>query len=291
MTRRQAIQAGVLGFAGAAAVHLAPASHAAQADRPILQLGLLTDVHYADKPPRGSRHYRDALPKLQQALQTFVDHKVQAVLQLGDLIDAHATVPEEEQAVREVASLFRDSNLPYHFVMGNHCLQLLSKRRYAELAGCRAGHYVTDVGPLRIIVLDANYRADGVAYDAGNFEWTDCFIPQEQLDWLGNTLAGSNKPCIILTHQRLDPDPQHTVANHEAVRQVIAEAGGQRVRAVLQGHFHRNSRTIFNDIPYIVLRGIIEGAGLEENAYAILRMYDDGSIRINGFGRQDSYEL
>src|SRR5690606_6739665 len=106
-----------------------------------------------------------------------------------------------------------------------------------------------------------------------------------QLDWLGDTLGKSDKPCLIFTHQRLDPDPHHTVANHEAVRKVIAEAGPQRVKAVLQGHYHRNNRTVFNDIPYIVLRGMIEGAGLEQNAYSILQIHEDGTINIKGFGR------
>ena len=37
---------------------------AATPKAPVLRIGLLTDLHYADKPTKGSRHYRDTLGKL-----------------------------------------------------------------------------------------------------------------------------------------------------------------------------------------------------------------------------------
>jgi alkaline phosphatase len=225
------------------------------------------------------------------ALKTFVEQKVDAIIQLGDLIDAHETVPAEEKSLREVAALLHKTDIPSHFVMGNHCLALLSKQRFAELAGCRDSHYHFDVGPMRFIVLDANYTKDGAAYNAGNFKWTDCFISEPQLEWLGETLSASRGPTIVTTHQRLDPDRHHTVANHEAVRKVIAEAGGDRVKAVFQGHSHRNLRVELNEVPYIVLAGVIEGAGLENNAYGILQLHEDGTLQLKGFGKQADYAL
>lgn len=255
--------------------------------RSVVKLGLLTDVHYADKPPLGSRYYRDSLPKLEVALQTFADEQVNAIIQLGDLADAHATAIDEEKALRDLARRFNQVDIPYHFVLGNHCLERFSKRQFSEITGCRHGYYSVDIGSLRIVILDANYRADETSYDSGNFVWTDCHLPRAELDWLDTTLRASNKPTIIFTHQRLDPDPYHTVDNHESVRRVIADAGAQCVKAVFQGHFHENHLFVSENIPYVVLRGMIEGPTLANNAFAILHQFEDGSLSLDGYGQQN----
>ena len=36
---------------------------------PALKVGLVTDLHYADKPPAGSRHYRETPDKLAEAAE------------------------------------------------------------------------------------------------------------------------------------------------------------------------------------------------------------------------------
>ncbi|MFM2096337.1 MAG: hypothetical protein RIS70_3461, partial [Planctomycetota bacterium] len=39
----------------------------AEDDAPRLRVGLVTDLHYADKAPNGTRHYRETLSKLEEA--------------------------------------------------------------------------------------------------------------------------------------------------------------------------------------------------------------------------------
>ena len=39
----------------------APALFAQDGIKQTLRIGLVTDLHYADKPPAGSRHYRETL--------------------------------------------------------------------------------------------------------------------------------------------------------------------------------------------------------------------------------------
>ena len=40
-----------------------------------LHIGLVTDLHYADKPPAGTRHYRETLAKLAEAAEQFEKDK------------------------------------------------------------------------------------------------------------------------------------------------------------------------------------------------------------------------
>src|SRR5687767_648375 len=53
-----------------------------------VKFGLITDLHYADKPPAGTRHYRETLGKLGEAAKQFDKDKPGFVVELGDLIDA-----------------------------------------------------------------------------------------------------------------------------------------------------------------------------------------------------------
>ena len=58
---------------------------------PLVRIGLVTDLHYADKPPGGSRHYRDSLAKLAAAGEQFAKAKTDVVVELGDFIDSADT--------------------------------------------------------------------------------------------------------------------------------------------------------------------------------------------------------
>src|SRR3954449_7793976 len=60
-----------------------------------LRVGLITDLHHADKPPAGTRYYRETLAKLAEAAQQFGKDKPAFVVELGDLIDAADAVETE----------------------------------------------------------------------------------------------------------------------------------------------------------------------------------------------------
>ena len=49
---------------------------------------MVTDLHHADKPPAGTRHYRETLGKLEEAAKQFEQNKLSFLVELGDLIDA-----------------------------------------------------------------------------------------------------------------------------------------------------------------------------------------------------------
>ncbi|MBS1749908.1 MAG: hypothetical protein JST63_08390 [Bacteroidetes bacterium] len=39
------------------------------------------------------------------------------------------------------------------------------------------------------VVPDANYTREGISYYKGNFDWKDCFIPEDHLAWLREKLS------------------------------------------------------------------------------------------------------
>ena len=64
-----------------------------------------------------------------------------------------------------------------------------------------------------------------------------------------------------------------------------------KVTAVFQGHSHKNELKTINEIPYCTLAAMIEGSGVENNSYALLRFFDDGKVTLEGYRRQMSKEF
>src|SRR5688572_9989160 len=63
--------------------------------KPLFQVGLLTDIHYADIPSKGSRLYRESLSKIKECVTRFNKAGAALAVNLGDLIDAADTVEKE----------------------------------------------------------------------------------------------------------------------------------------------------------------------------------------------------
>ena len=70
--RRAFLKSGTLVLTAAA---VNPSSLFANEETPPLRIGLVTDLHYADKAPAGTRHYRETLAKLEEAAKQFEQDK------------------------------------------------------------------------------------------------------------------------------------------------------------------------------------------------------------------------
>src|SRR5690242_12727375 len=73
-----------------------------EAARPAVRLGLVTDLHYADKPQKGTRYYRETLAKLAEAAEQFKKDKPEIVVSLGDIIDDAETLDGEKAHLKTV---------------------------------------------------------------------------------------------------------------------------------------------------------------------------------------------
>ena len=80
------------------------ASAVSAEQEPVLKVGLVTDLHYADKSARGSRHYRETLDKLAEAGEQFRQQKPAFLVELGDFIDAADSVDDASRGVFCVGS-------------------------------------------------------------------------------------------------------------------------------------------------------------------------------------------
>ena len=254
---------------------------------PLLRIGLLTDLHYADKPAAGSRHYRDSRAKLAAAGKQFAEAKTDLVIQLGDSIDTATSLDAEKEALRNIHAEFAAIPAPRHYVLGNHCVSALTKADFLEIVGQPKSFYSFDLNQHHIVILDACFRSDGVAYGGVKFDWGDANVPPDEIEWLRKDLQQTSLPTIVFVHQRLDVAPPYGVKNAPELRRILEDS--KRVLAVFQGHDHRGDVRLIDAIRYCTLRAMIEGAGLDNNAFAILDVLPGGELRLTGFGKQPSY--
>lgn len=257
-------------------------------EKPSVSVGLVTDLHYADKVPAGTRHYRETLQKLDEAAGQFERDEPDFLVELGDLIDAADSVELEKRYLKTINREFSSISKERHYVLGNHCVDTLTKEEFLGGVGQAKSYYSFDRGGVHFVVLDSCFRSDGQAYQRKNFVWTDANVPASELEWLKADLSTGKSPVVVFAHQRLDVRNNHGVKNNADVRKVFEESG--RVQAVFQGHSHKNDVKQIGGIHYCTLVAMVEGSGKEQNGYSLMNFKADGTITLTGFRKQQSRE-
>ena len=288
-SRRAFVSNGTVVLAAAAGLGLQKSITAANASPSIsLRIGLITDLHHADKPAAGSRFYRETIAKLNSAAEEFQKSGLDFVVELGDLIDAADSVDTELSYLRTINREFSKLSTDRHYVLGNHCVDTLTKTEFLQEVGQKESYYSFDRVGFHFIVLDACFRNDGVPYGRKNSKWNDANIPPAELEWLREDLQSTKLPTIVFIHQRLDVTTDHGVENCVEVRSILKDSG--RVLAVFQGHSHQNDLKDIDGIHYCTLVAMVEGSGLENSGASVLELHDDGTIHVTGFRKQKSYD-
>ncbi len=294
-TRRQFLEttAAAVGIGALGLLDESRSSAAADTAAGPFSFGLVTDVHYADAPRKGTRYYRDSQQKLRAAVEALNRRKLPLVIELGDFIDAGPSKSDDLKYLQSIRKVFEAFRGRRHYVLGNHCVDRLTKQEFLTHcgAGSQRGYYSFDQGRFHFVVLDADFKKDGSPYTPGNFSWTDTWIHQPQQRWLAGDLEKAHpRKTLVFVHQNLDcEDEPHGVKNAPQVRRILENAGN--VLAVFQGHKHSGGYRKIGGVPYCTLRAMVEGPTLQNNAYAVVTLDAADRITLEGFGRQKAVRL
>jgi UDP-2,3-diacylglucosamine pyrophosphatase LpxH len=216
------------------------------------RVGLITDIHYD-----GSAI---ALNRLYEKISALNAGDVETLVVMGDIVNG-ANLSHTKRMFREVSALCDSFKGTIHFMHGNHDLDHLSKAEFYNALG-RAGdpsRFHFEAGGYSFICIDGNFSPDGSEYCAGNFQWQESFISEEQLDWLRGRLAASLLPVIIISHQRIDKETRFAVRNYDQVRNMITLS--DKVKAVFQGHNHEDDLLQIDGTVYYTLSAHVDDAG------------------------------
>lgn len=97
--------------------------------------GIIGDTQYVDADDGTTfdgntvRRYRQSLRSLKEACTSFKDSGVICCILLGDIVDAKCShLGIAEQCLREVLGIVKDSNLVWHYCIGNHDLMCFTRK-------------------------------------------------------------------------------------------------------------------------------------------------------------------
>ncbi len=274
----------------------------------LFSLGVFSDVQYADREKEGNCHFRESLKSLKGAIECFNSRNLEAVINLGDLVDSNE--PAHLDAVMEV---LEGCIHPFIHVLGNHDLLGPVTRREME---SRLG-IVNSWGEKikrdnwRIIVVDSteiSVAPDGLRHSQADRtiqklrqEKDPCaenwngMAGDAQMVELGRvldraSLYGHN--CLIVNHMVTGDDSgssRHRCWNHHRLRRVMNSS--LSVVAHFNGHDHRGGFATDpkSGIHYLTFPAIcdaVDGIGAHGIAH-----FAKNSITVEGMGRVKSRRL
>ncbi len=232
-----------------------------------LTIGFVTDLHfgpeaYHDGKLRKLTHHAAALTK-EAVRQMNEVVRPDLLVNLGDDIEDESREADLAR-YEECQGILRTAKAELVNVAGNHDTIHLTKADLARIWR-REGplFYSLDRGGWHLVVLHTLERKD-----------VDVRIPQAQLEWLNSDLAATSLPTVVLMHHSAsEQDLEDSfwfhgaahlalLAERRELRAILEES--KKVRAVFNGHVHRNHLDVINGIPYVTFQSLIEN--LDEDA-------------------------
>ena len=259
-----------------------------------LTIGIVTDLHfgpaaYHDGKLRKLTHHAGALAT--EFVRTMNDEvKPDLVVNLGDDLEDES---READLARygECQRILRTAHATLVNVAGNHDTVNLTREdlnRFWQRPLDASLHYSFDhASGWHFVVLHTAERKD-----------RDVRIAAPQLAWLKADLAATSRPTIVLMHhsaseQDLDDSRWFFGRGHVALVEERAELRAifeesKNVRAVFNGHIHRNHFDVIRGIPYVTVQSLIENLdddapGRPSASHAVVRLSAERIVvRVRG---------
>ncbi|MDE5677270.1 MAG: metallophosphoesterase [Phocaeicola sp.] len=207
-----------------------------------LKFAIASDFHAPDVP--------DGEERVASFIEAAKREQVDFIIELGDF----CRLDSASQVYRDLWNDFKGDK--YH-VIGNHDMDSYTPEEYVKGMDMPGRYYSFDKGDFHFIVMDGNNLYDGKEYRhyaKANY-YVDpsmrAFVDPEQLDWLRQDLAATDKKCVLFSHQGIEL----FMNNGETVRQVLenenSRCGYKKVVLAFSGHTHSNYTKEINGITYM----------------------------------------
>jgi len=274
-----------------------------QEQSPIFSFGIITDVHYCDCEPSGSRFYKNSYQKLEEAFHSFREINPVFIINLGDLIE------RDYSSFTPVLKLMEESGFRIYHIAGNHDFTVESKykKRILTLLRIKEGYYSFSFEQFRFIVLNGNEisiygpggkakikRAEEMiaklkAEGEPNFHDWNGAIGEKQISWLKTQLnesAVKGEKVFIICHFPVWPPNEHNLLNYKEIIELLGNYNN--IIAWFSGHNHAGNYGNSNMIHHYTFKGMVETEN--SNSYAIVEVYKN-KIWIKGYGREKNMIL
>jgi 3',5'-cyclic AMP phosphodiesterase CpdA len=267
-----------------------------------LTLGIVTDLHFGPEA-----RWRGKLRKMSHRAGEFTlgfaermrnEVHPDLVVNLGDDVEDESRAADLAR-YEECQSLLAKVGVPVVNVAGNHDTVNLGPEDLLAVWG-KTGHGKTwATGPAGTLYY---------SFDRGGFHFTvlhtveepggDIHVREPELAWLKGDLEQTKLSTIVLMHHSAsEQDFEDSYwfkgrANRALVQErrelrAVFEAS-KKVRAVFNGHVHRNHFDVIGGIPYVTIQSLIENVdedapGRASRAHAVVRLDAERIVvRVHG---------
>lgn len=238
---------------------------------------VFTDLHYSRLLISA-----DANVRLTKIMERAITEKVAFVMQLGDFL-------HEPNENGWLAGTYWNYDIPTYSAIGNHDTDCGDVSEVISLYHMSKNYYYFEEKGYRFIVLDPNYgmiQNVVVHYGTDQRRPNNCgYLPQEQLEWLEKTIAESDLPCILFSHESLERTDG--IINRDDAWKIICAANRHRVNSVIlcvNGHYHNNACGFVNDVCCLDLNSASYHWTDEKNNYYPVEWYEKYSLTANCIG-------
>lgn len=254
----------------------------------MLKFLAVTDLHYSDKPETRDRIHPLTPQKLKAALDTDATN-CDFIMNLGDTADDFEGFKAQKDCFNEILDIFSKYDKPLYTVIGNHDTAM-PKKDFVKLFNMPNRYYSFDCGGYRCLVLDSSMNSTDHPDTTEEIEWNNCFIDDEQKEWLINHLNSSELPILIFNHElfvmhnKQEQSNGHLIINRHEFIDLFENC--DKIKAVFCGHYHSGEFVVEGGVPYITFSSMCIGYN---NNYAVVTV-DENKIRVDGRGNQCSFE-
>lgn len=262
-------------------------------DKPVLTIGVVTDIHYCrDREPSKNRYYSLSADKLSEAVKYFNRQKVDFTVSLGDTFDP------DMRSYQDLEAEFSKLRKPLYKLLGNHdCIAPYGSARMDSVMavmGIDNPYYAFSTGKgYRCIFIDGNdisiqSTAPGSAGREKARQMLDALkaagqpmarnyngmLSEEQTEWLVSQIesaAAAGEEVLVFGHMPLLPrDIRAAQWDGEQIDSLLQAHAN--VKAVFAGHHHEGAHVESGHIVHHTFKGMIDGT---QNSFGIIRVYKD----------------
>ena len=212
----------------------------------------VSDIHYSTvREDNGYKLLAKTKPLLEDAISQINKEKhLDFVMLTGDVIDRPT-----KQSIYSVMDILKTIDYPWYYVIGNHDTTtsgFLTKKALTKIIQENNPNQQFDSTYFsfkpkmgyRVIVMDGA-KNKGISSNG--------IIPQEQLNWLDETLSKSKSDVVLIfIHFPLLPpfeSPHHEILNAKEFKTVLNKY--EMPIAIFSGHYHMTKITKYNNILHV----------------------------------------
>lgn len=265
----------------------------------MVKFSVFSDLHYREG------NWNWAEERLEQILDRAVKAGSQFIMHCGDFC-------HNINAAKNIIELYNNFSIPTYHTMGNHDFEEssdISDVCKAFKMGCKS-HYSFEISNIRFISLDSNFFHDDdgkLCHYASASTYAKCHqveqsLSPEELEFLDHELDLCKGTAVIFSHSSVNKF--NGITNRNEAKEIIFRHPDVPVLWI-NGHFHRNSLAITNNLAVFDLNSttsdwintphngypkeLMEKFHLSNHVllydtpvHATVTVSDDGEIKIEG---------